>query len=136
MLSDALADAGFTGVKRYQLGLPVWRALSGLVEIVAEGDARILGVDKTAVFFDARDADAFARGSVPGAHNVPASGLVDGQVQNAPFPNTDFNTRVVIFGADGAQARTLAEAVSRTAYTNASYYSGTYDELREALKLP
>lgn len=32
-LSEELLEAGFTNVRRYQLGIPVWRALGGLTEI-------------------------------------------------------------------------------------------------------
>ena len=36
--SEQLIDAGFTNVRRYQLGIPMWRALDGRVEIELEGD--------------------------------------------------------------------------------------------------
>jgi len=35
-LSEELVSAGFTNVRRYQLGIPVWRALVGLTEIELE----------------------------------------------------------------------------------------------------
>ena len=37
----------------------------------------------------------------------------------------DHNTRIVVFGADGAQARAVAEAVAREAFHNVSYFAGT-----------
>src|SRR5207302_9930006 len=43
-LSAQLADAGFTNVRRYQLGIPMWRALNGPVEIELEGIQRVYGV--------------------------------------------------------------------------------------------
>ena len=60
-LADQLISAGFTNVRRYQLGMPVWRALGGPTEIELEGIVRIFKVDRTAVFIDARSAEEFAR---------------------------------------------------------------------------
>jgi rhodanese-related sulfurtransferase len=108
-LSDQLVAAGFTNVRRYQLGIPVWRALSGPVEIELEGIVRIFGIDQTAVFFDARDAEEFSKGSLPGAHNIPVDKLGAGGLEKAPLPRDDFNTHVVLFGRDAAQARRLAD---------------------------
>src|SRR5437016_6364182 len=59
-LSEQLLGAGFTNVRRYQLGLPMWRTMSGPVEIELEGVLRLYKVDQTAVFFDGRSADEFA----------------------------------------------------------------------------
>src|SRR5439155_20430282 len=36
-LREELLAAGFMDVRRYQLGIPVWRALGGLTEIELEG---------------------------------------------------------------------------------------------------
>src|SRR5579871_624307 len=126
-LGAQLAAAGFTNVRRYQLGIPMWRTLSGPVEIELEGVQRIFGVDRTAVFFDARDPDEYAKGSLAGAHNVPVD--KPGAVAKAPLPRDDFNTRVILFGRDAAQARRLADAIGKTPYQNVSYFPGTYDAL-------
>ena len=75
LLSEQLLPAGFTNVRRYQLGIPIWRALGGATEIELEGILRIYKIDATAVFFDARSAEEFAKGSLPGAHNVPVDKL-------------------------------------------------------------
>ncbi|MCC6626977.1 MAG: rhodanese-like domain-containing protein [Chloroflexi bacterium] len=56
-LAEELLGAGFTKVSRYQLGIPTWRALVGLTQIEKEGVRYVLDGDKTAVVFDARDAD-------------------------------------------------------------------------------
>jgi rhodanese-related sulfurtransferase len=129
-LSDQLVAAGFTNVRRYQLGIPMWRALSGPVEIELEGIVRIFGIDRTAVFFDAREPEEFAKGSLPGAHNVPAGG----GLEKAPLPRDDFNTRVVLFGRDAAQARKLADLIGRTPYQNVGYFPGTFDALAAAVR--
>jgi len=133
-LGDQLVAAGFTNVRRYQLGLPMWRTLNGLVEIELEGILRIYKSDQTAVFLDARPAAHFTKLSLPGTYNVPADGLANGGLRNAPMPNNDFNTRVVLFGRDLAQARTLAEAIAKTPYQNVAYFPGTFEQLVAALK--
>jgi rhodanese-related sulfurtransferase len=133
-VSGQLVEAGFSNVRRYQLGIPVWRALGGSVEIELEGIVRIFGVDKTAVYFDARSPDAFARGSIAGAHNVPADVLTEEAMAQAPLPRTDFNTRVIVFGRDAAQARNLADAIGTTPFQNVSYFPGTFEELATALE--
>jgi rhodanese-related sulfurtransferase len=129
-LSDQLVAAGFTHVRRYQLGIPIWRALSGPVEIELEGIVRIFGIDRTAVFFDTRDPEEFAKGSLPGAHNVPFAG----GLEKAPLPRDDFNTRVVLFGRDAAQARKLADLIGKTPYQNVAYFPGAFDALAAAVR--
>jgi rhodanese-related sulfurtransferase len=59
-LSAQLLESGFTNVKRYQLGIPVWRALGLPVEIELEGIVRIFGIDRTVIYFDARSPSDFA----------------------------------------------------------------------------
>jgi rhodanese-related sulfurtransferase len=133
LLGDQLLAAGFTDVRRYQLGIPMWRTLSGLVEIELEGILRVYKIDQTAVFLDARPAEDFARGSVPATHSVPADQLAADGLRKAPMPNNDFNTRIVVFGRDVTQARALADAIGRTPYQNVSYFPGTYDALAAAV---
>jgi rhodanese-related sulfurtransferase len=133
-LSEQLVAAGFSNVRRYQLGIPMWRTLSGPVEIELEGILRVYKIDQTAVLLDARSADDFAETSLPGTHNVPADRLATDGLKKAPMPNNDFNTRVVVFGRDFAQARALADAIGRTPYQNVSYFPGTYDALAAAVR--
>ena len=132
--SGELVAAGFSNVRRYQLGIPIWRALNGPVEIELEGILRIFNVDGTAVFFDARDAEEFSRGSLSGAHNVPIDKLGNGALEIAPLPRDDFNTRVILFGRDGAQARRLADLIGKTPYQNVSYYPGAFETLAAAIR--
>src|SRR5262245_45815291 len=131
-LSEELLAAGFTNVRRYQLGLPVWRALGGSTEIELEGIVRIFNVDRTAVFVDARTQEEFASGSLPGARNVQV-GTTQFEGQGL-LPSDDFNTRFVVFGRDSGQARSVAEAIVRAARNNVSYFPGTFDTLRKAIK--
>jgi rhodanese-related sulfurtransferase len=135
-LSEQLVGAGFTNVRRYQLGMPMWRTLSGPVEIELEGVLRVYRIDQTAVFFDGRSSDEFTKKSLPGTHNVPADKVKAEGLRGAPTPSNDFNTRIVLFGRDGAQARVLADALGKTAMQNVSYFPGTFDELAAAVKAP
>ena len=103
------------------------------MEIELEGIVRIFGVDQTAFYFDARSPEEFARGTLPGAHNVPADPeVVD--LEKAPRPRNDFNTRIIIFGKDQAQARRLADAMGKTPFQNVSYVPGKFELLAEAIK--
>ena len=85
-LADQLVATGYTNVRRYQLGIPIWRALGGPTEIELDGIARIFKADRTAVFIDSRPAGEFASGSLAGrtqragrrsggrqAHETPAA---------------------------------------------------------------
>src|SRR5437764_3349573 len=40
-LSEQLVTAGFSNVRRYQLGIPMWRTLSGPIEIELDGILRV-----------------------------------------------------------------------------------------------
>ena len=141
-LSEELLAAGFTSVRRYQLGIPVWRALVGLTEIELEAVQHVLRNDRTAVFLDARSAEDFGAGSLPGARSIPQGAVQPakdvGEVRRAKddgrLPMEDHNTRIVVFGRDAAQARGLAEAIAREAFHNVSYFRGTFEALRAALK--
>jgi rhodanese-related sulfurtransferase len=133
-LSAQLVESGFTNVRRYQLGIPVWRALGLPVEIELEGIVRIFSIDRTVVYFDARSPQEFANGSIPGAHNVPADDAATAGLGQAPMPRNDFNTRIVIFGRDGSQARKLADVIGTTPFQNVSYFAGTFETLAAAIK--
>jgi len=134
LLSEQLVAAGFTNVRRYQLGIPIWRALGGPTEVELEGILRIYKVDQTAVFVDARSAEEFAKGSLPGAHNIPVDKLTPDWLRNAPLPRDDFNTRIVLFGRDSVQARTLADEFSKIPWHNVTYFPGTFETLRATIR--
>jgi rhodanese-related sulfurtransferase len=137
-LSEGLLAAGFTNVRRYQLGIQVWRALGGVTEIELESVLHVFKLDRTAVFFDARTAEEFSSGSLPGARNIPVAALASGGLRKAPYegllPKEDFNTRILVFGRDAGQARALAEAIAQRAFHNVAYFPGNFDTLRTAIK--
>jgi rhodanese-related sulfurtransferase len=133
-LGEQLVAAGFPNVRRYQLGMPLWRTLNGPVEIELEGILRVYKIDRTAVFLDSRSAKEFSELSLPGTSNLPADLLTADELAKAPLPHSDFNTRIVLFGRNGAQARALADALAKTPFQNVSYFPGTFDELLAAVK--
>jgi rhodanese-related sulfurtransferase len=137
-LGDQLFAAGFTHVRRYQIGLPVWRALGGTVEMPAEAVRRVYDLDRTAIFLDARPAEEFLSGSLAGARNIPPESLDRGVLRPGAgdaVPNDDFNTRIVVFGRDGVEARALAEAMTRVSRTNVAYFPGTFEDLLAGIQV-
>jgi rhodanese-related sulfurtransferase len=141
-LAEELRAAGYVNVRRYQLGIPVWRALVGVTVIETEGVRYVLQKDRTAVFIDSRDPDQFQAGSLPLARNLPASGVLPGkdvgEVKKAKddgrLPMEDHNTRIIVFGKDESQARLVTEAIAREAFHNVSYFAGSFEDLQAALR--
>src|SRR5438874_12987001 len=79
-LATELLDAGYSNVRRYQLGIPVWRALGGVTQIEPSAIRPVIENDRTAVFIDIRDATEFKTGSIPGAKNLPCSLVKEGKM--------------------------------------------------------
>jgi len=141
-LAEELAAAGFTSVRRYQLGIPVWRALGGVTEIEAAGLGHVLRKDKTAVVIDARESAESARAPFPRARSLPRSRVLEGkdvgEVRKAKddgrLPMEDHNTRLIVVGADAASARYVAEALAREAFHNVSYFPGGVEDAKKVLQ--
>ena len=51
-----------------------------------------------------------------------------------PLPEDDFNRRIVLFGREGAQARKLAEMLSKRPWHNLAYFPGSFETLAAAVK--
>lgn len=132
-VAEQLMAAGFMDVRRYQLGIPIWRALGGPTEVELSGIVRVFGVDRTAVFLDGRTPDQFAQGSLSGAHNVPAAELALGKLTKIPLPEDDFNRRIILFGGDAGEARKLAELLSKRPWHNIAYFAGSFEALLAAV---
>jgi len=130
-VAEKLSAKGYTNIKRYQAGLPVWRALGNTVETNLAAIKRIFSLDKTAVFVDARSNGLFKAGSLPGAVNLQVSD-VEAANKDGRLPYTDHGTRIIVFGGSVQEARQLAEVLAQRAYWNSSYVAGTYDDLRKA----
>jgi len=127
-LSEELVKRGYTGIRRYQLGLPVWRALGNTVQTDLAGLRYIMAGDRTAVYVDARAKGAFARGTLPRAVNI-RKGEAEAANEDGRLPHKDKGTRVIVFGESGADARVVAEEIARKAYWNSSYFGGSYRDL-------
>ena len=136
-----LIEAGYANVRRYQLGAPGWRTLVGAMVIEPDGARYVFQNDQTAVWIDVRDPSDFREGSILGARNLPRSkvlpekdtGEVFAAKNDGRLPMEDHNTRVIIFGKNGEQAREVAKAVAREAFHNLMYFSGSYEELEESV---
>jgi rhodanese-related sulfurtransferase len=131
-----LLDAGYTDIRRYQLGAPVWRALVGVMEIEPDGVRHVFHNDQTAVWIDVRDADEFDEGSIPGARNIPRSlvlpekdkGEVFAAKNDGRLPMQDHNTRIIVFGQSGDEASAVAKALAREAFHNVTYFAGSFEK--------
>ena len=126
--SELLVGFGYTNVRRYQLGMPVWRALSQTVQTDMPGFDYIYRGDRTAVFVDARLPWEHAAATVPGAVNVQ-KGEATAANDDGRLPFTDKGTRVVVFGNTADQARVVAAEIAKKAYWNSSYFGGTFADL-------
>ena len=134
--------AGYTNVRRYQLGIPVWRALGGITAIELEGVKYVVGKDQSAVLIDARDPGEFKAGTLENARNIPQSRIEPGkggqEIKNAKkdgrLPMEDHNTNIIVFGRDSTQAKPVAEALSKNAFHNVSYFPGRFEALQTAIK--
>jgi rhodanese-related sulfurtransferase len=141
-LASELLEASYTNVRRYQLGIPVWRALGGVTQIEPEGIRYVIKNDRTAVFIDARGSAEFKAGSTAQAHNIPQSGLKPGKdvgeikaaKDDGRLPMEDHNTRIIVFGRTAEQARAVAEAIVGEAFHNVSFFDGSFEQFRSALQ--
>jgi len=130
-VAEQLIAKGYTNVKRYQHGLPVWRAFGNTAETDLAGFKYVFARDKSAVFVDARPKSEFDQGTLPGAVNVKIDEAEEAN-KDGRLPYNDHGTRVIVFGNSAAQARELAGEIARRAYWNSSYFSGTFQDLMQA----
>jgi rhodanese-related sulfurtransferase len=126
--SEELVAAGYTNVRRYQLGMPVWRALSQTVQTDMDGVLYIHAGDHTAVWVDARALQDFGAATIPGAVSVQ-KGEATAANDDGRLPFTDKGTRIVVFGSSAAQAKVVAAEIAKKAYWNSSYFGGTFADL-------
>ncbi|MEE8541132.1 MAG: rhodanese-like domain-containing protein, partial [Desulfobacterales bacterium] len=122
-VANKLISAGYTSVRRYQLGMPIWRTLVGFTEIELEGVQYVVEKDQTAVLIDVRNPEAFRSDTVPGAGNIPFNGMKPGknaeEIKKAKGdrrgPGQNQTTRIIVFRRDGAQARAFVELLAELA---------------------
>ena len=141
-LGTELAGAGYTNVRRYQLGAPGWRTLASLAMQTELAALPYIGRDKTAVWIDAREPAAFKAGTIAGARNIAPSGLRPGKDQgvmkqakdDGRLPMDDHNTRIIVFGSSAKDARAVADAIAREAFHNVSFVAEPIGQVRRALR--
>jgi rhodanese-related sulfurtransferase len=141
-LAEELLAAGYNNVRRYQLGIPVWRALGEACEIEAEGLRYVLSHDSTAVLIDAREQEEFRAGALPGSRNVPRSLVLEGkdvgEIKRAKddgrLPTEDHNTRLIVIARDAAAARYVAQAITHEAFHNVAYFAGSFAQAKSAVE--
>lgn len=136
-LAAELVEDGHSNVRRYQLGAPGWRTLAGSAMQTKLQALDYLRRDPTAVWIDAREPGQFSAMTVAGARNIPASGLKPGKDQgvvkeakdDGRLPMEDHNTRILVFGANGKDARAVADAIAREAFHNVSFVDAPFEEV-------
>jgi rhodanese-related sulfurtransferase len=140
-VSDDLIAAGYSNVRRYQLGMPVWRALVGVSQIEPDGARYVMQNDRTAVWLDTRSPEQFQKGSLTGAKHIGmdvASGKDNPAMQKAQndgtLPMQDHDTRIIAFGDDPTVSRSVAEAIAHQSFDNVTFFAGSYMELAAAVK--
>jgi rhodanese-related sulfurtransferase len=129
--SEQLVAMGYTNVRRYQLGMPVWRALSQTVQTDMLGFDYIYRGDRTAVFVDARTPAEHTAATVDGAVNIQ-KGEATAANDDGRLPFTDKGTRVVVFGHTAQESRVVAAEIAKKAYWNSSYFGGGFEDLLRA----
>src|SRR5207247_9692131 len=83
--------------------------------------------EPTAWFVDAR-LNAFDR-IVDRAQHIPLAEVTAAK-DDGRLPMLDHNTRMIVFGDDGLQARDVATALAKNAFSNVTFYAGSGDDLR------
>jgi len=112
------------------------------VVLFNRSNRHVVANDRTAVLVDTREPALFQAGSLPGACSLPRSGVLEGkdigEVRRAKddgrLPMDDHNTRLIVVGRDVAEARYVAEALTREAFHNVAYFPGPFEEARAALR--
>jgi rhodanese-related sulfurtransferase len=131
-LALELRSRGYAHVMRYQLGIPVWRALGGVTQVERSAIAPLLRQDRTAVLVDARPIAERNR-PLPGARQIPVE-EVEVAKDDGRLPMADHNTRILVVGSNGQGARAVAERIAGNAFHNVSFYDGPLSGLPEILR--
>lgn len=135
-VAKALANApyNYTQVMRYQLGMPVWRALGNTVQTDIVGFLYIFDRDETAVFVDARPPEDFRSNSIACAVNIQP-GEADAANNDGRLPLLDKGARVVVFADNPGVAKQVASEIAKKAYWSSSYFGGTFSDLQNDSRL-
>jgi rhodanese-related sulfurtransferase len=130
--ADDLAKLGYRNVRRYQLGAPGWRALGGVMQVEKPALLRLLAQDATSVLIDGTP----ETGLKPRLRNSVSIPLPEASKakDDGRLPMTDHNTRIFVVATNGAEARTVAEAIVHDAFHNVTFFGGVITDLRELLE--
>ena len=119
---------GYSDVRRYQLGIPAWRALGGVTQVEKSALLSLLERDRTAWLVDAREPTARPR--LANAKSIPIADAPKAK-DDGRLPMNDHNTRIFVVGETGAQARAVAEAIVRDAFHNVAFFDGGVGDVPE-----
>jgi rhodanese-related sulfurtransferase len=130
--ADDLSKLGYQNVRRYQLGAPGWRALGGVMQVEKPALLRLLAQDASSVLIDARP----EKGLKPRLRNAAPIPLPEASKakDDGRLPMTDHNTRIFVVGANGAEARAVADAIVHDAFHNVTFFDGGIADLPELLQ--
>jgi rhodanese-related sulfurtransferase len=131
--AEDLKSIGYQNVSRYQLGAPGWRALGGVMQVEKPALLRLLEQDKTSVLIDGR-ARADLKPRLRNAVSIPLRDASKAK-DDGRLPMTDHNTRIFVVADNGAEARTVAEAIVHDAFHNVTFFGGTISDLPELLDI-
>jgi rhodanese-related sulfurtransferase len=126
-----LRNRGYKNLRRYQLGIPAWRALGGVTQVEKDALVSLLRADKTAVLVDGRDT-VQKKSQLARARWIPLRETSKAK-DDGRLPMTDHNTRIFVVADGGAVARSVAEAIVRDAFHNVAFFDGTASDLSELL---
>ncbi len=128
--SEELVKLGYSKVSRYQLGLAFWRILGHPAETNLQGFRQVFRAGN-AVIVDARSRTEYAAGTIPAAQSI-LGGEASHAKEDRRLSYLDANTRILVFANNTREARAVAEELTRNAFPNASYFDGSYEELKRA----
>jgi rhodanese-related sulfurtransferase len=134
-LGEELLNAGFTNVRRYQLGAPAWRTLVRVMQIELDGIRYVREGDRTAVFVDARHVEDFQPGHLAVSRNIPLDEVMAAK-DDGRLPMEDHDTRIVVFGTNAQEAREVATELAKNAFHNVTFFDGTLADLIVGLGEP
>src|SRR5215813_8993642 len=130
-LADDLIKLGYENVRRYQFGVPGWRALGGVMQVEKPALLRLLAQDATSVLVDGR-ANTGLKPRMRNAVLIPSREASQAK-DDGRLPMTDHNTRIFVVANNGSEARTVAEAIVHDAFHNVTFFGGAITDLPELL---
>jgi rhodanese-related sulfurtransferase len=141
---NARQGGGRASVSRFASAEPMEKTLPfGASAGVEESETEVVVADVGALRdflqrlngVDARAAADFKSGSLRGAHNIPLSDVLAAK-DDGRLPMEDHNTRLIVIGKDGEQARAVAASIASNAFANVTFFDGKIDDVVELTLTP